>query len=262
MPEPQVATGLLPAAGNLTVREIGLDRPWIWLQAGWNDLRACGWRSLGFGLVFALGGFVVSYALVRSGLWYLVLPMTCGFLIMGPIAAVAVYDLSRRRAMGMPPALDVGAFLANGIQIALMGVALLIFFLAWVRFAALLFMLFFGLEPPPLDRFFAATFLAPENIAFVVTGFAIGGVLAALAFSISVVAIPLLLDRPQANVVTAIATSLEAVRRNPLPMALWAALITLFVGAGIATFYVGLIVTLPLIAHASWHAYRDLVDRH
>ena len=94
---------------------------------------------------------------------------------------------------------------------------------------------------------------------FLAVGFGVGAVLAGLAFCMSAVSIPLLLDRPHDHVVTAIATSFKAVLDNPATMAFWAALIVLFVGAGLLTLYIGLIVALPLIGHASWHAYRDLV---
>ena len=93
---------------------------------------------------------------------------------------------------------------------------------------------------------------------FLVVGMIVGGALAALVFAISAVSIPMLLDR-NVNVIAAIVTSFEAVRQNFWPMALWAWLIALFVGAGVVTFYLGLIVTLPLIGHATWHAYKDLV---
>ena len=89
----------------------------------------------------------------------------------------------------------------------------------------------------------------------------LGLVLAALVFAISAVSVPMLLDRPEANVITAIATSFVAVRENLPAMALWAALIVVFIGAGLVTLYIGLIVTLPLIGHATWHAYEDLVGR-
>ena len=141
-----------------------------------------------------------------------------------------------------------------------MGVALLLFMFAWIRLAALIFMLFFGLAPPALENLVSQTLLSAESLPFLITGTAVGAVLSVIAFAISVVSIPLLLDRTEANVITAIATSVVAVRENLATMALWAALIVLFVGAGIATLYLGLIVALPLIGHATWHAYKDLVE--
>ena len=131
---------------------------------------------------------------------------------------------------------------------------------AWARLAALIFFLYFGLQPPSFENLIVSTFLQADTLPFLVFGTLIGGVLALLAFAISAVSIPLLLDRPDANVVDAMATSFRTVQTNFLPMLFWAALIVVFTAAGIATLYLGLIVTLPLIGHASWHAYRDLVS--
>ena len=154
----------------------------------------------------------------------------------------------------------LAAFRRNGSQIALVGVALLLIMFAWARLAAMIFFLYFGLQPPSFENLIVATFLQADTLPFLVVGTLIGGALALLTFSISVVSIPLLLDRPQANVVDAIATSFRTVQTNFLPMLFWGALIVLFTAAGLVTLYLGLIVTLPLIGHATWHAYRDLVE--
>jgi uncharacterized membrane protein len=104
-------------------------------------------------------------------------------------------------------------------------------------------------------------FFSAESLPFLVIGTAAGALLAALAFGLSAISTPLLLDREDAHVVTAISASFKAILDNPATtMAFWAVLIVLFVGAGPITFHVGLIVTLPLIGHATWHAYRDLVE--
>ena len=152
------------------------------------------------------------------------------------------------------------AWQRNGSQIGLMGVVLLLLLFVWIRLAALLFMLFFGLEPPAVSGLVAATFLNPDALPFLIVGTAIGAALAVLAFAISATSIPFLLDQPESNVFTAIATSVTAVKENPGPMLFWAVLVVGFAGAGLITLYLGLIVTLPLIGHATWHAYRDLVE--
>ena len=173
-----------------------------------------------------------------------------------------MYEVSRRAELGESTTLAqaLGAFHRNGSQIALMGVALMLLMFAWARIAALIFFLYFGLEPPSFENLIASTFLQADTLPFLVFGTAVGGAMALLAFSISVVSIPLLLDRPQANVIDAIATSFRTVQTNFVPMLFWAVLIAGFTAAGLATLYLGLIVTLPLIGHATWHAYRDLVS--
>jgi uncharacterized membrane protein len=244
------------------VRRVELDRPWSWLAAGWRDLRRAPRVSLAYGVVFALAGYALTLGLWWVGLMYLILPVMCGFLIVGPLLAVGLYEVSRRLEAGEPVSLGaaVRAWQRNGSQIGLMGIVLLLLLFAWIRLAALLFMLFFGLEPPSFPHLFAQTFLNPDALPFLIVGTVIGGVLAALAFAISATSIPFLLDRPESNVFTAIATSIAAVKENPATMLFWAALVAAFAGAGLITLYLGLIVTLPLIGHATWHAYRDLVE--
>ncbi|HET6520085.1 MAG TPA: DUF2189 domain-containing protein [Geminicoccaceae bacterium] len=243
------------------INRIELERPWAWLAAGWRDLMRAPAVGLTYGVVFAAAGWAITFGLWWLDMLYFVLPMVAGFLIVGPILAVGLYEVSRRLAEGRPVGLGdaLGAFRANPTQIAFLGVALLLFFFAWMRLAVLIFMLFFGLEPPSPVDFLGRVFLSADSVPFLAVGFAVGGVLAGLAFCLSAVSIPLLLDRPDEHVVTAIATSFKAVLDNPATMAFWAALIVLFVGAGLLTFYIGLIVALPLIGHASWHAYRDVV---
>ena len=244
------------------VRRIELDRPWNWLAAGWRDLCRAPRVSLVYGVLFALAGYAITFGLWWADLIYLILPMVCGFLIIGPLLAVGLYEVSRRLETGEPVSLGaaVMAWQRNGSQIGLMGVVLLLLLFVWIRLAALLFMLFFGLEPPAFSGLFAATFLNADALPFLIVGTAIGAALAVLAFAISATSIPFLLDQPESNVFTAIATSVTAVKENPGPMLFWAVLVVGFAGAGLITLYLGLIVTLPLIGHATWHAYRDLVE--
>jgi uncharacterized membrane protein len=218
--------------------------------------------SLTYGVIFAALGYGITLGLWWSGLTYLILPVVCGFIIVGPLMAVGLYEVSRRLHAGEPISLKAAllAWGRNASQIGLMGIALMLFLFAWIRIAALLFMLFYGLAPPSLETLVADTFLSPEGLPFLITGTIIGALFAGLAYAISVVSIPLLLDRPDANVITAIATSIVAVKENPATLAFWAVLIAGFVGVGLVTLYLGLIVTLPLIGHATWHAYRELVE--
>ena len=136
---------------------------------------------------------------------------------------------------------------------------LMLFLLAWIRIATLLFALFYSERPPTLESLLDTLFITPESLSFLAVGGIIGGILALLAFSISVVSIPMLLDR-DTNVFSAVATSVTAVRENPVALITWGVLIVLFIGAGMATAFLGLVVTLPLIGHASWHAYKDIVS--
>jgi uncharacterized membrane protein len=244
------------------IRTIELERPWAWLAAGWRDLLGAPVVSLAYGVLFAVGGWAVTVGLWWLDAIYLILPLTAGFLIMGPLLAVGLYEVSRRRQRGEPPtfAAALAAYRVNSSQIGLIGVALLLLFFAWTQLAVMIFFMFFGLRPPSLGDFVGQVFFSAASLPFLIFGTTVGAVLAALAFGLSAVSIPLLLDRPYENVVTAIVTSFRAILDNPATMLFWAVLIVLFVGAGLVTFYLGLIVTLPLIGYASWHAYRDLVE--
>ncbi|MFV7907068.1 DUF2189 domain-containing protein, partial [Enterococcus faecium] len=131
----------------------------------------------------------------------------------------------------------------------------------WLQLALLLFMLFWGNNGiPPPSAFVPTLLFSPHGLALLVTGTIVGGCLAAVVFSISVVSVPLLLTE-QLDAVTAVRTSLTAIAQNPKPLALWAALIAAFMAVGIATLSVGLVIAFPLVGHATWHAYRGMVEQ-
>lgn len=243
------------------VRAVPVDRPWSWLAAGWADLRRAPRVSFAYGAVLAGASILFVLALVLAGQAFLVLPLAAGFFLVAPVLAVGLYETSRCLAAGEPATLAaaLGAVRANPAQIALMGLVLMLINLAWVRIATLLFALFFAEATPGWDRMVDALLFSPESLPFLAVGTLIGAALAATTFAIGVVAIPMLLDR-DTDVFTAIATSVAVVRRNPRPMALWAGLIVVFTAFGLAALLVGLALAMPLIGHASWHAYRDLVE--
>ncbi|NNG02657.1 MAG: DUF2189 domain-containing protein [Inquilinus sp.] len=249
-------------AGKPQVRRIDMDRPWAWLAAGWHDFRSAPMVCAGYGVIFALAGFILALLIWAYDVFYLVLPLTAGFMLMGPILAVGLYEISRRLEAGEPVSLGVAltAWRRNVSQIALMGLMLMLFLLGWIRIATLIFALFFADNPPRPDMMFIIdVFFSASSLPFLIVGTAVGGVLAALVFTFSVVSIPLLLDR-DVDVITAVVTSTTVVRENFRPMMVWGWLIVLFVGAGLATAFVGLIVTVPIVGLATWHAYRDSVD--
>jgi uncharacterized membrane protein len=239
-----------------------MEHPWRWLSEAWSDMAGAPGVSFAYGAIFAGAGFVILFGLEAFDLAYLILPMGLGFALIGPALAVGLYETSRRlengETVGMAEAL--GAFRRNTSQIALIGVFLLIAFIAWCRIAMLEFMLFFGSAPPSLDGLMGALLTSPQSAMFLIVGTITGAIFAAVVFAMCAVAVPMVIDR-DVDAVTAMLTSLDAVRHNIRPMALWAFLIALFTFAGLSLFFVGLVITLPLVGHASWHAYRDLVHR-
>jgi uncharacterized membrane protein len=249
-----------PIAG-VTVEQVAFDAPWNWLARGWRDLWAAPRVSLAYGAVFATLSIGMTLGLMASGVESLVLALGGGFLLIGPVAAVGLYETSRRleggQSVGLRDAMRAGVQ-APG-QLGFFGAILAFVYVVWVQVAFLLFMLFLGSKPlPPASEFLPTLLFTAHGLSLLIAGTIVGGLLAFLVFAISAISVPLLMTR-RMDAVTAIAASLAAVISNPKPMALWAALIAGFMALGIATLFVGLVVAFPLIGHATWHAFRDLV---
>lgn len=237
-----------------------------WLALSWADIQKAPGASLGYGAALALTGIILSK--LFAGNAALVTAAATGFLIFGPFLAVGLYDLSRRIEHGEPPTFrhSMGAISHNMLGLGIYALALGILFVSWIM-STLLFigMLFptssFTVETSGYLGVFSglAALTTIDNGWFFILGFfAVGFIFAATAFVTGVVTVPMLLHR-KVDIVTAGATSFRAVINNPAVMAAWAAVIAIVIGFGLVTYYVGLIIAMPLIAHASWHAYRDLV---
>jgi uncharacterized membrane protein len=243
------------------IRRVPVDRPWVWLAAGWRDIVAAPGPSLAYGLVPVLAGWLVIFLMLWFDLPYLVLPLSAGFFFVGPFVAVGLYEISRRLEARhvVDGETTLLAWRRNPEQIALMGLLLLLFHLAWMRAAQLLFAVFEWRTVPSWDRFTDLVWASSKSLPFLALGVGLGAVLAAVAFAIGAFSIPYLLDRRNSNMFEAIATSVAAVRLNVRPMLLWASLIVFLIVLGMVPGLLGLIVTLPLVAHATWHAYRDVI---
>lgn len=250
------------AAPSPQVRIIADDRPWAWLEAGFADLKRAWPVSMAYGAIVAAFSWVLALVMTGSGQFYLILPMCAGFMLVAPIAAVGLYDTSRRLAEGRPFSLAtaVSAFLVNPRHVAYMGLVLALFQLFWIRVATLLYAVFFSDLNPNFQNLTTIVFNSDISLPFLITGTALGGILALTVFAIAAVSVPMLLDR-DTNVFVAIATSVMAVKSNPKPMLLWAFIIAFCTAVGMATLFIGLIVAMPLIGHATWHAYKDLVAK-
>lgn len=249
------------AAPAIVIDLVPFDAPWEWLAAGWRDMWAAPQVSLVYGALFALISAALAAGLLVGGLESLILALAGGFLLIGPVAAVGLYETSRRLERG--ESVTFGDILrcartAPG-QLGFFGAILAFAYIVWAEMASLLFMLFLSSQPlPPASEFVPTLLFTPRGLGLLVAGTMVGAMLAALVFSISAISVPLLTAQ-RIDAVTAISTSLTAVARNPKPMALWAALIAGFMALGLATLFVGLVLVFPLIGHATWHAYRALV---
>jgi uncharacterized membrane protein len=208
---------------------------------------------VGLSIAITLGAYTLGY-------WHWLLPMIAGFMFIGPLVAVGSYGISLALERGRVPNLGdaFGSWRPHAGQLAMMGVMMMIFFLAWIRLATLLFALFFGFEVPSPATLYTALVTTPEGLSMLAVGTVAGGVLAFGAFAISVVAIPTLMDQ-DLTFMEGIEASVRCVARNFRPMLLWAAILTGCVLVGVMTFYIGLALILPVLGHASWHAYEELV---
>jgi uncharacterized membrane protein len=260
---PKVAAGgIAPtAAAGVTVVRVPFDAPWAWLAAGWRDMWAVPRVSLAYGMLFAVVSALLAVGLFAGGLESLILALGGGFLLVGPIAAVGLYEASRRLAEGERVTLGEVARSVRSApgQLGFFGAILMFAYFVWIELASLLFMLFLGSKPlPPASEFIPTLLFTPSGLGLLVVGTIVGGAIAALVFAISAVSVPLMTVR-RIDAVTAMQTSVAAVRLSPQAMALWAGLIAGFMALGLATVFIGLAVAFPLIGHATWHAFRDLV---
>jgi uncharacterized membrane protein len=242
------------------IRKVAFDAPYAWIAGGWRDLWIAPQISLAYGAVFAAFAYVAVLQLTRFDALPLLLPLAFGFLLVGPILAAGFYEISRLNERGEAISYRTIALAvwSERDQLASFGMLLFVLYFFWMDVAFLLFMLFFGSATfPPLNEFISALLLTGPGNGLLVTGTAVGAIFAAVAYSISVIAAPMIFDR-KLDAVTAMIASVRAVRKNLPAMALWAALIAALSVAGLTVYFVGLAITFPLIGHASWHAYKEL----
>jgi uncharacterized membrane protein len=259
-PAPAARANVLPYADRVNI--VGSDEPFAWLAAGWRDFRRSGIVSLAYGLMFVVAGILLTLGLYALDLAYLIAPLIAGFLLVGPALTVGLYAISRDLEAGRRPTLAraFGAWRANPGRLFGLGLFLVLFLIVWVRLAVLIFAVSFPYQSPDIEQMFTATLFTSQGNIFLFIGTLVGSVMATIVFAAGAVSLPMLLDR-NVDILQAVVTSVVAVAMNARVMALWAALIVLFTAAGLLTAYVGLAVTLPLIGHASWHAYRALIRR-
>jgi uncharacterized membrane protein len=232
-------------------RMIAASAPLRWLQLGWHDLAAAPLQSLAFGGGIAAGSALVSFIALRFGTSWLLLVLLSGFVFVAPVLAIGLYAISAALERGARPSLrgSLAAVRHNLGDALVYSLILTVICLVWVR-AGSAVEIFFPEQAVP-SRVAVATFFA--------IGSAVGSLFALVAFAASAFSLPMLLDR-RTDAVTAVVTSINAVLRNKRAMLVWAFLIVLSVAVGFATALVGLIVTMPLIGHATWHAYRETID--
>ena len=245
-----------PASAPIELQALHWGDPLRWLRLGLRDFLRCPGIGLFYGGCFMVMGWALM-ALYQNAAAY-VLALSAGFLLVGPFMCLGLYRASQRLERGEKAGLrdSLLAWDTRTGTLAIFGFVLLVLEMLWGRAALVVFAVSFDGMPDFKGSLMAL--LDPDNIGFIVAYLAVGGVFAGLIFSISVVAMPLILDRP-VDAITAGLTSSRLVLTQPGVMLLWGALITLLVVLAMLPWFAGLLVVGPVLGHASWHAYRAAV---
>jgi uncharacterized membrane protein len=232
-------------------RDLAPDAAWRWLRKGWADFRAAPKQSLGYGVVIMLLSWIVTGVAFRYGSYWAALILLSGFVFVAPVLALGLYSISRQLERGRVPVLgrcfiEQHKAFGNAMVFAL---ALLVLFLIWARAGSMVHVFFPAGGSTDIRHL----------LMFLGIGSVVGSVFALLTFIFSAFSLPMICDR-EADAVTAIVTSVNAVLRNKRAMMLWAGMIVALTAIGFATAFIGLAVTIPVLGHATWHAYRETID--
>jgi uncharacterized membrane protein len=217
--------------------------------------------GLSFGFIYVVGGISIVLCFTAFGMVYLVYPLAAGFALIGPFVAIGLYEVSRRRETGQPVSYAaVWRAVASRSEIGWMAFVTLFFFIIWMYQVRLLIALLLGLNASfsSMQEFLNVILTTREGLLFLVIGNLDGAALSLVLFSLTVVSFPLLLER-EVDFVTAMVTSVRAVVMSPLPMIGWALTIVMLLVVSALPYFLGLLVTLPVLGHATWHLYRRIV---
>lgn len=248
------------SAAEKRMRHLPASAAFDWLRAGWRDLMKQPGPSLAYGFGVFLVSLAIVWSLFRLGLDYVLFPALAGFMVVGPLLAIGLYQKSRAIQTGEPFSLANMVFVQakSGGQVLYTGAILCLLMLLWMRAAVITYALFFGYRPfPGLDNVAQMLFATPTGWAMLLVGTAIGGLFAAFSFAISTFSIPMLLDK-DVDAFTAMGTSISMVFRNLPVMLMWGAIVLALFLFSVATGLFGLIVVFPLLGHATWHSYKAI----
>ena len=232
-------------------RTVPVFSAFTWLKKGWADFKTVPKISLAYGLVMMVISLFITGLAYKAHSIVLAIALTSGFFFLGPVLAIGLYTLSRQISNQRPPRIMRGLQeskknIGNTMVLSLF---FLIVFLVWARAASMLHIFFPSISSMQIDDWYL----------FFGVGTLVGGIFAAIIFCAGAFSIPMLLDR-NVDTVTTVITSINAVLKNKLAMLVWATSIIVLIVIGILTFYIGFIVALPVVGHATWHAYKDTID--
>ena len=245
---------------NRWARSLTTDDPFNWLVRGWRDFMTEPAMSIAYGILIFLVSVGFVGGLIALGRDYILFPAFAGFMVVGPILAIGLYEKSRRIEAGLPLQWTDIFFVRprSGGQILFTGVLLCLLMMMWMRAAVIIYALFFGLVPfPGLSRIAPMLFTTQTGWAMLVVGTVVGGLFAAFSFAISAFSIPMLLNE-DTDALTAMASSMALVWANLRVLLIWAMIVLGLFLLSLATGMLGLIAIYPLLGHATWHAYRAM----
>ena len=258
-----MAQGGPDTAAAPVIRTIGLSELHRALQRGWEDFKAVPSHAIILCIIYPVLGLMLARVVLGYSVLPLLFPLAAGFALLGPFAALGLYEMSRRRERGEQAtawdAFEVVRSPSFGAMLGL-GVLLLALFVTWVATAQAIYIAAFGYAGAAGVSDFAERVLTtPQGWWLIVVGCGVGFLFALIALCISVVSFPLMLDR-HAGAGDAMVTSLRAVARNPVPMAVWGLIVAVLLVAGSLPAFLGLAVVIPLLGHATWHLYRETIE--
>ena len=258
-----IVAGAGETPAHPVIRKINASDLFEALAKGLQDFLAMPSHLVFLGLIYPIVGICLAALTFSNNALPLIYPLASGFALVGPFAAIGLYEISRRRELGLPTswmnAFDVLRSPSIPSIIAL-GVVLLIIFLAWLMTARALYESLFGYAAPEsYVQFLGQVLDTPEGRRMIIFGNVIGFAFAVLVLSISVISFPLLLDR-DVGVAVAVYTSVKAVAKNPLMLALWGLIVAAALLIGSLPLFVGLAIVMPVLGHATWHLYRRVVE--
>jgi len=250
-------------AVSYPIRKIELSDLGEALRLGWEDFKAMPSHAVVVCVIYPVLGIALFRMVLGYSVLPLLFPLAAGFALLGPFAAIGLYELSRRRERGEQPGASDAMHVLRAPSfgaILELGVVLLVLFGVWIAAADAIYIWTFGYAAAASIPDFATRVLTtPEGWTLIIVGCGVGFLFAVAALCISVVSFPLMLDR-HATAIDAIRTSLRAVRLNPIPMAAWGLIVAALLAVGSLPAFVGLCVVLPVLGHASWHLYRKVVE--
>jgi uncharacterized membrane protein len=264
-PYPGNAAPLAQAAPDTTapvIRTIGLSDLHQALRLGWEDFKAVPSHAIILCVIYPVLGLVLARTVMGYSVLPLLFPLAAGFALLGPFAALGLYELSGRRESGEEAsawdAIDVLRSPSFGGMLGL-GTLLLALFVTWVATAQAIYVATFGYEAAAgIPDFAKRVLTTPQGWWLIIVGCGVGFLFAVVALCISVVSFPLMLDR-HASAADAMVTSLRAVAKNPVPMAAWGLIVAALLVLGSLPFFLGLAIVIPLLGHATWHLYRAVI---